>query len=59
MTVAATSTASASGAAVITSLGIGSGLDVTSIVSQLMAVQNQPVTFFSGAVLLRMICARR
>ncbi len=38
------STGSAAGGAIISSLGVGSGLNVTGIISQLMAVQNQPVT---------------
>ena len=37
-------TASSAGAAIISSIGIGSGLNVASIISQLMVVQNQPVT---------------
>jgi len=36
--------AATAGAGIISSLGIGSGLNVNSIISQLMAVQNEPVT---------------
>ena len=38
-----TNVGSSAGAAIISSLGVGSGLNVTGIISQLMAVQNQPV----------------
>ncbi len=42
------STTSAAGAAIISSMGIGSGLNVSSIISQLMVVQNQPVTLLQN-----------
>lgn len=42
------STTSTAGAAIISSLGIGSGLNVSSIISQLMVVQNQPVTLLQS-----------
>ena len=38
-----TNVGSSAGAAIISSLGVGSGLNVTGIISQVMAVQNQPV----------------
>lgn len=41
-------TASSAGAAIISSIGIGSGLNVASIISQLMVVQNQPVTLLQN-----------
>ena len=43
-----TQTTSSAGAAIISSIGIGSGLNVTSIISQLMVVQNQPVTLLQN-----------
>jgi len=43
-----TGTSSSAGAAIISSLGVGSGLNVSSIISQLMAVQNQPVTLLQN-----------
>ena len=42
------SATSSTGAAIITSLGVGSGLNVSSIISQLMAVQDQPVTLLQN-----------
>ena len=41
-------TTASAGSAIITSLGIGSGLNVNSIISQLMAVQNQPVNLLQN-----------
>lgn len=39
---------SGAGAGIITSLGVGSGLDVNSIISKLMDVQNQPVNLLNN-----------
>lgn len=43
-----TSGISNAGASIISDLGVGSGLDVNSIISQLMVVQNQPVTLLQN-----------
>ena len=43
-----TNVGSSAGAAIISSLGVGSGLNVTGIISQLMAVQNQPVNLLQN-----------
>ena len=43
MTTDIANTSASTGAGIISSLGVGSGLNVNSIISQLMAVQDQPV----------------
>lgn len=42
--------AATTGSGIISSLGIGSGLNVNSIISQLMAVQDEPVTLLQNQV---------
>lgn len=50
MSISSVAPAAATGAAALTDAGIGSGLDVNSIVSQLMLVQSQPLTQLNNQV---------